>query len=92
VEWQPEHGPVHIDPTLALGDRDELDRGLQRLTADQRTVLVLRYYVGLADRQVAEVMRLPVGTVKSRTARAISALRAELEAEARTVSMVERVR
>jgi DNA-directed RNA polymerase specialized sigma24 family protein len=53
---------------------------------------VLRYYVGLADRQVAEVMRLPVGTVKSRTARAISALRAELEAEARTVSMVERVR
>lgn len=92
VEWQPEHGPALGDSTAVVGDRDELDRGLRRLTGDQRTVLVLRYYVGLGDRQIAEVLRLPVGTVKSRTTRAISALRAELEAETRSVSMVERVR
>lgn len=92
VEWEPGFGPVQDDSIPVLLDRDELDRGLRRLTADQRTVLVLRYYVGLADRQLAEVLRLPVGTVKSRIARAISSLRAELEAETRTVSMVERVR
>ena len=92
VEWTPGLGPIQEDTTPLLLDRDELDRGLQRLTADQRAVLVLRYYVGLADRQIAEALQLPIGTVKSRTARAISALRAELDADTRKVSMVERVR
>lgn len=37
-------------------------------------MLVLRYYADLSERETAEVLGLPVGTVKSRTARALAAL------------------
>jgi len=92
VEWEPQHGPFTGDSSQLVVDRDELDRCLSNLTADQRTVVVLRYYVGLGDRQIADAVRLPVGTVKSRLSRAVSALRAELDAAARTVAAEEGAR
>jgi len=78
------------DAATHVADRDELDRGLARLTDDQRLVLVLRYYVGLSDSEVARVARVPIGTVKSRLSRALDALRAGLAAEARTAVFGER--
>jgi DNA-directed RNA polymerase specialized sigma24 family protein len=39
-------------------------------------VLVLRYYADLSEAQIAEVLRCSPGTVKSRTSRALTALRA----------------
>jgi len=74
-----------------LEDRDELERGLHRLTDQQRTVIALRYYVGLTDTEVAAATGLPIGTVKSRICRALDALRAALDAEARggTAAQVE---
>jgi RNA polymerase sigma factor (sigma-70 family) len=66
-----------------LEDRDELERGLRHLTDEQRTVIALRYYLGLTDAEVAAATGLPVGTVKSRIFRALDALRAALAAEAR---------
>ncbi|MEV2238170.1 SigE family RNA polymerase sigma factor [Micromonospora sp. NPDC049891] len=48
---------------------------LLRLPVAQRAVLVLRYYEDLPERQVAEVLGCSVGTVRSRTHRAVSRLR-----------------
>jgi DNA-directed RNA polymerase specialized sigma24 family protein len=48
---------------------------LRRLTARQRTVLVLRYYEDLSEQQTALEMKVSVGTVKSQTRHALDRLR-----------------
>ncbi|GAB1644634.1 SigE family RNA polymerase sigma factor [Krasilnikovia sp. MM14-A1259] len=48
---------------------------LRRLPPTQRTVVVLRYYEDLTETQVAELLGCSVGTVRSRTHRAIARLR-----------------
>jgi RNA polymerase sigma-70 factor (ECF subfamily) len=68
-------------------DRDELERGLRWLTQEQRTVVALRYYLDLSEREVAAATGIRIGTVKSRLSRALDALRAALEAEARRGSI-----
>lgn len=49
-------------------------RALQSLTTEHREVLVLRFFADLTERQTGEALKVPPGTVKSRTARAIAAL------------------
>jgi RNA polymerase sigma-70 factor (ECF subfamily) len=50
-----------------------------RLPAPQRELLDLAYWGDLTQRQIAEVLRIPVGTVKSRLFHALRALRGELQ-------------
>jgi RNA polymerase sigma-70 factor (sigma-E family) len=50
---------------------------LGRLGRDQREVLVLRYFADLSEAQIATVLGIAQGTVKSRAARAIAALSAD---------------
>jgi RNA polymerase sigma-70 factor, ECF subfamily len=69
---------------LTVNDRDQLERAFRRLTLEQRAVLVFHHYVGLTAEQVAERLGIPVGTVKSRIHHATIALRASIEADART--------
>jgi RNA polymerase sigma-70 factor (ECF subfamily) len=64
-------------------DRDVLDRGFRRLRPEHRVVLVLHHYLGYSDDEAAGVLAVPLGTFKSRLNRATSALRAELDADAR---------
>ena len=71
------------DPTLQLVDRDELERLLVRLTPEQRAMIVLHFYLGLALPETALALGLPVGTVKSRLHRTMQQMRATLEADAR---------
>jgi RNA polymerase sigma-70 factor (sigma-E family) len=59
-------------------DRSTLLSALRTLPARQREVLVLRYYAGLSDAQIASAMGISKSAVKSHTARAMSALRTEL--------------
>jgi RNA polymerase sigma factor (sigma-70 family) len=70
----------------AINDRDQLDRAFRRLTVEQRTVLVFHHYVGLPLTEVADRLGIPLGTAKSRLHHATNALRASLEADARTPS------
>ena len=75
--------PVHPDAAAAIADRDLLDRAFRRIRPQQRAVLVLRFYLGMSDREAGAVLGVPAGTVRSRLGRAVSALRSELEADAR---------
>jgi RNA polymerase sigma-70 factor (ECF subfamily) len=74
----------HPDTTHAVEDRDTLDRGFRRLRPEHRAVLVLHHYLGYSDREAADALSVPAGTIKSRLNRATSALRAALEADARS--------
>jgi RNA polymerase sigma-70 factor (ECF subfamily) len=74
---------VDMDSSGALADRDAIERGFRRLRPEHRAVLVLHHYLGYSDDEAAAAMVIPPGTVKSRLNRAMSALRSELEADAR---------
>lgn len=78
--------PATEDRTSALADRDEIERAFRRLEPDQRAVLACRHYLELSVPEIAEVLRIPEGTVKSRLNRAAQALRASLAADARSQS------
>jgi RNA polymerase sigma factor (sigma-70 family) len=52
---------------------------IRRLPARQRTVLVLRYHQDLPEQEVAKLLGIPVGTVKSLGSRAMARLRQDLE-------------
>ena len=54
---------------------------------DQRSVLVLRHYLGLSLAETAETLQIPLGTVQSRLNRASLAMRAALEADQRLPGM-----
>ena len=71
------------DQFAALADRDLLERAFRRITVDQRTVLVLRYHLGLEPGEIAEVLGIAHGTARSRLHYALDALRAAVEADSR---------
>jgi RNA polymerase sigma-70 factor (ECF subfamily) len=52
---------------------------LQELPVEQRVVLVLRCYQGYTTPEIAQSMGWPEGTVKSRTARGLKALRGRVD-------------
>jgi RNA polymerase sigma-70 factor (ECF subfamily) len=57
-------------PATALGDDVELAEALASLPVDQRVVLVLHHLHDLSVAEVAELLHVPTGTVKSRLSRA----------------------
>ncbi|WP_211290784.1 SigE family RNA polymerase sigma factor [Kineococcus xinjiangensis] len=59
--------------------RDDLWQRLTRLPRKQRAVLVLRYYEGCDDEEIAEVLQCATATVRSHAARALRSLRAAPE-------------
>ena len=75
------------DSTGSLADRDQLERGFLRLSAEHRAVLVVHHYLGLADAEAATVLDVPMGTYKSRLNRAHQALRAALDADERVAAI-----
>ncbi len=66
----PEPAP---DKSLVEQERSELVRkALMQLTETYRTVLVMRHYEDLKFREIADVLDVPEGTVKSRMAEALT--------------------
>lgn len=76
-EW-PRADPETI--LLRTDDAALLAEALCRLPERLRRVLVLRELEGLSYRELAEALRIPMGTVMSRLSRAREALRGELQA------------
>jgi RNA polymerase sigma-70 factor (sigma-E family) len=64
---------------IAQLERTEVIAALRSLPDRQRQALVLRYYADLSEAQIAEMMGISKGAVKSHTARGMSSLRAVLE-------------
>ncbi len=54
---------------------------LARVPDEQRRTLEIAFFEGLSYPEIAERENVPLGTVKSRAARALAALRAELEGD-----------
>jgi RNA polymerase sigma-70 factor (sigma-E family) len=55
--------------------RDALGRALRRLPERQRLAVMLRYYEDMSEREIAEVLGVSVGTVKSTVSRGMARLR-----------------
>jgi RNA polymerase sigma-70 factor (sigma-E family) len=68
--------PDRPDDRFRGDDEDAMWSALSTLPERQRTVLVLRYYLDLADRDIAAALDCREGTVRSLAARAFATLRA----------------
>jgi RNA polymerase sigma-70 factor (ECF subfamily) len=58
-----------VDPIEAMAARFDVDTALQQLPEEQRTAVVLRDLLDLDYAEIAEVLAIPIGTVRSRIAR-----------------------
>jgi RNA polymerase sigma-70 factor, ECF subfamily len=67
------------DPFAVTIARDAIGRALHVLTPEQRVVVVLRYWRDLSIEEIAERVRVPSGTVRSRLHYAMRTLRSEIE-------------
>lgn len=88
IRLTPADEPAIPGVERALDLHDQLERGLARLSAEQRAAVVLVYYLDLPLADAAQAMGVPLGTTKSRLNRATQALRAALEADERMPSRV----
>ena len=59
----------------------DLERAIAALSVDARTVVVLRFYLGMSYDQIAATLRIPAGTAKSRLHYAMQDLRHRLGVE-----------
>ena len=69
-----------VEPTRPLAGvelRMDLLTALRSLPARQRAVIVLRYLEERTEREVADLLDISIGTVKSQTARALNQLRSQ---------------
>jgi RNA polymerase sigma-70 factor (sigma-E family) len=67
------------DGTDDLADTASVRRALAGVPVPQREVVVLRYYLQLSERETADALRIPPGTVKSRLSAALKHLATALE-------------
>jgi RNA polymerase sigma-70 factor (ECF subfamily) len=89
IRLLPIQGARDSGEILTVNDRDQLERAFRRLTLEQRAVLVYHHYLALSMPEVADRLAIPLGTAKSRLHHATAALRASLEADARTSPISE---
>lgn len=70
----PDHA-AYDESEARSDDRDAMWAALRTLPPRQRAVLVLRYYEGLSEAEIAETLGCAAGTVKSQAAKALARLR-----------------
>jgi RNA polymerase sigma factor (sigma-70 family) len=83
VELTGLHEPAVADSATVVANRDALRRAFRWLDPEQRSLVVLHYYLDLPLADVADALDMPIGTAKSRLHRARAALRAALDADER---------
>jgi RNA polymerase sigma-70 factor (sigma-E family) len=72
-------GPGAEQGGIALLERSPVVAAVRMLPGRRREAIVLRYYAGLSDAQIAAAMGVSGGSVKSHTARGMSSLRPILD-------------
>ena len=75
--------PATTDPT-ASRQMFELERALAQLPLEQRQVILLVGLEGMSYQDAAGILKIPVGTVRSRLSRGREILRKLLDMEGRT--------
>jgi RNA polymerase sigma-70 factor (sigma-E family) len=73
-------GRLAPDPAAGHAERQAILAELARLPARQRAVIVLRYYEGLSDTEIADALGCAPGTVRGYASRALALLRVEMTA------------
>jgi RNA polymerase sigma-70 factor (ECF subfamily) len=74
-------GPGPEDEAWARMRAERTRDALRLLPAEQREVVLLAYYGGYTQREIADMTGLPLGTVKSRTLTAMRRMRDQLSGE-----------
>lgn len=79
---EPDHAVSDPGATTQEAERNTvLRRAVESLGADKRDILLLCYHQGLTHEQSAEILEIPVGTLKSRLSAALKELRTCLSSE-----------
>jgi len=81
------HASDELPPDISLAREETAGRvrdALMKISETYRSVLILRHYEDLKFREIAEVLDIPEGTVKSRMAEGLSQLARLWEREERT--------
>jgi RNA polymerase sigma-70 factor (ECF subfamily) len=86
MELLESRGPAPVEAATAEERREQVRAGVERLPDFLKQVLLLAYYQGLKYREIADILGIPVGTVKSRLHAALVKLQ---EAWATTPSLHE---
>jgi RNA polymerase sigma-70 factor (ECF subfamily) len=81
LEMLESRGPSPLDAASAQERKDLVRASVEQLPDFLRQVLLLAYYQGLKYREIADILEIPVGTVKSRLHAALIKLQ-EVWAEA----------
>lgn len=80
-----ESHPTIATPEQKMRDRQTIEaiqKAMEKLSDNQRTVFVLRYLQGFSLQEAADISGLAVGTVKSHLFRALKTMRKHLQADA----------
>lgn len=67
------------DQNLRIEEKLDLVEAIERLEVQYKTVIIFRYYKDLSIKQIAEILKCPEGTVKTRLHRAINQLKSDLK-------------
>ena len=78
-----EHGPVETVEDLAARAElsREVEKAMAQLPAEQRHAIILKEYHGLTFQEIADLMKCPLSTVKTRVYQGLSTLRKQLGAQ-----------
>ena len=71
----------HTDTIIQAEQSATVKAALSQLPASEQQVLQMAYYEGLTQAEIAEHLRTPLGTIKSRTRRWLLKLRQILQAQ-----------
>ena len=79
--------PLEPDVARSVAARDELEHAFRRLTAEQRSVVVLYHHLGYPLTEIAATLGIPLGTAKSRLHRSLGLMRLALSEEMATPAL-----
>ena len=75
TDFQNDGESITGDLDVLTDERDDVIAALAKITPDHRAVLILRFYHDLKLEEIADILDIPLGTVKSRLFHALKALK-----------------